>query len=117
MDAQLFDPGEPLADAPELPLHPRREQPAEQTQIAWEDVPPVLDTTGYPSDEAWVHAPDCKCKGCADERARLAIVRKAQYVARCLADRMTQAVRVSYYRARARRKLPLFERGPRELKK
>ncbi len=84
---------------------------SEQSVIPWDDVPPEE----APDDDAeWVHDPKCMCDPCCEERARLNAFRKWQYAARCEADRMTQRDRVKYYRRRARRKLPLFERGPRE---
>lgn len=116
MDA-LFDRGDDVPEqVPESPAPVAKAKPDEQTEIPWLDVEPEIDTTGYPSERAWVHDPKCKCLVCLVEKARLLRIRREQYAAPCEADRKTVAERVKYYRSRALRKLPLFERGPREKK-
>lgn len=89
---------------------------SEQTEIVWEDVEPDIDTTGYPSEAAWVHAPYCQCGGCRERADTLLSVRRWMYAMRCEADRKTVQDRIRYYRKRARRKLPLFELSPKELR-
>ncbi len=116
----LFDPGEPLSDAPEAVPESRPEQPTaeqeEQAEIVWEDVQPEVDYEGYPDDDEWAHDPKCQCNGCLMEKVRLNLLRKLHY-RRCEQDGISSVERVRYYRRRARWKLPLFERGPREFRK
>lgn len=89
---------------------------SDQIEIAWEDVAPVIDTEGFPSEEAWVHSDKCRCGGCRERASTLLMVRRWMMAMRCEAERIDIQNRILYYRKRARRKLPLFEPSPKELR-